>query len=81
MKPNKITIQQLCRIGRTRVIDYKGLLMISDHIAQEYLFEEPCRIDAILILTCLRGRLDYVVNMEHTVVTKNKLMMNVRPRC
>lgn len=77
MKPNKITIQQLCSIGRTRVIDYKGLLMISDHIAQEYLFEEPCRIDAILILTCLRGRLDYVVNMEHNVVTEPSILVNM----
>lgn len=77
MKPNKITIQQLSSLGHTRVIDYKGQLMISDHIAQEYLFEEPCRIDAILILACLRGRLDYVVNLEKNTVTEPCILVNM----
>jgi len=77
MKLNKITIQQLSSLGRTRVLDYRGQLMISDHIAQEYLFEEPCRIDAILILVCLRGKLEFVVNLEHNVVTEPSILVNM----
>lgn len=77
MKPNRITIEQLSSLGRTRVLDYKGVLMISDHIAQEYLFEEPCRIDAILILACLRGKLEYVVNLEHNTVTEPCILVNM----
>lgn len=77
MKLNKITIEQLSNLGRARVLDYKGLLMISDHIAQEYLFEEPCRIDAVLILVCLRGRLEYEVNLEHNVVTESSILVSM----
>lgn len=77
MNPNKITIQQLSDLGHTRVLDYKGQLMISDHIAREYLFEEPCRIDAVLILFCLRGRLEYIVNLEHNVVTEPSILVNM----
>lgn len=77
MKLNHITISQLCGNSRTKVLDYKGKLMISDHIAQEYLFEEPCRIDAITILFCIRGRLDYVVNLEHNLVTKPCIVISM----
>ena len=77
MNPNKITIQQLCDLGHTRVLGYRGQLMVSDHIAQEYLFEEPCRIDAVLILFCLRGRLEYIVNLEHNVVTEPSILVNM----
>ena len=77
MKLNRITIDQLRTNGRTKVLDYKGQLIISDHIAQEYLFQEPCRIDAITILVCIRGRLDYVVNLEHNVVTESSILINM----
>ncbi len=77
MKLNRITIEQLCNLGRTRVLNYQGQLMISDHIAQEYLFEEPCRIDAVVILVCLRGRLDYVVNLEQNCVSEPCVLVNM----
>ena len=77
MKLNRITIEQLCSLGRTKVLDYKGQLMISDHIAQEYLFEEPCRIDAITILVCLRGQLDYEVNLERFTVNEPSILINM----
>ena len=63
-KLNRITIEQLSRLGRSKVLSYQGQLVISNHISQEYLFEEPCRIDAVLILVVVRGRLDFVVNLE-----------------
>lgn len=77
MKLNRITIEQLKANSRTKVLDYKGKIIISDHIAQEYLFEEPCRIDAITILVCIRGRLDYVVNLEHNVVTEPSILISM----
>lgn len=77
MKLNRITIEQLSHMARARVLDYKGKLMISDHIAQEYLFEEPCRIDAVLILVCVRGRLEYEVNLERNVVTESSILVNM----
>lgn len=77
MKLQRITIKQLSTLGRQRVLDYDGRLMIVDHIAQEYLFEEPCRIDAVLILVCIRGRLDYTVNLEHNVVTESSILVNM----
>lgn len=77
MKLNHITIEQLSHIGHSRVLNYKGLLMISDHIAQEYLFEEPCRIDAVLILVCVRGKLDYVVNLEESEVSESCVLVNM----
>lgn len=64
MKPNRITLQQLSRNGRTRMLNYRDRLIVADHIGQEYLFEEPCRIDAVTILVCLSGRLEYGVNLE-----------------
>lgn len=76
MKLNRITIEELCRNGRAKVLNYKGRLIVSDHIAQEYLFAEPCRLDAITILVCLRGHLDYVVNLEHYVVTESSILVN-----
>ncbi len=72
-----ITIQQLCSIGRARVIAYKGKLLISDHIAQEYLFEEPCRIDALTLIVCVRGRLEYRVNLESYEVTEPSILVSV----
>lgn len=77
MKLNHITIQQLCSIGRARVIDYQGKLLISDHIAQEYLFEEPCRIDALTIIVCVRGRLEYSVNLEEYEVNQPSILVNL----
>ena len=76
-KLNRITIEQLCSNGRAQVLSYKGQLMISDHIAQEYLLEEPCRIDAITILVCLRGRLEYEVNLEQNVVKEPSILVNM----
>lgn len=77
MKLNRITIKQLCLLGRSRVHNYQDKLMIVDHIAQEYLFKEPCRIDAVTIIVCIRGRLDYVVNLEHNVVTQTSILVNM----
>lgn len=77
MKLNRITISQLSDNGQTKVLDYKGKLMISDHIAQEYLIREPCRIDAITILVCIRGRLDYVVNLEHYHVNEPSILISM----
>lgn len=77
MHLNRITIQQLCSLAPGRVLDYKGQLMIVDHIGQEYLFEEPCRIDAVTILVCIRGRMDYVVNLEPNVVTEPSILVNM----
>lgn len=77
MKLNRITIEQLCTNGRAKVLNYKGRLMISDHIAQEYLFEEPCRIDALTIIVCIRGRLDYEVNLEHYSVDEPSILVNM----
>lgn len=76
MKLNHITIDQLLANGKAKVLDYKGQLVISDHIAQEYLFEEPCRIDAVLILVCIRGKLDYVVNLKEYVVEESSILVN-----
>lgn len=77
MSLNRITIEQLCNLGRTRVLSYKGRLMVSDHIAQEYLFEEPCRIDAVLVLVCLRGRLKYEVNLEQYEMSGSGIVVNM----
>lgn len=77
MKPNRITIEQLCKLGQSRVLDYEGKLMIVDHIAKEYLFEEPCRIDALLVLICISGRLEYEVNLEHFEVNEPSLLVNL----
>lgn len=77
MKLNKITIGQLCNNRLSAVLDYKGKMMISDHIGQEYLFEEPCRIDAITILVVVRGRLEYTVNLEQNIVDKPSILVNM----
>lgn len=77
MKLNRITIRQLSSMAHSGVLDYKGQLIISDHIAQEYLFAEPCRLDAVTILVCIRGRLDYEVNLEHNVVTTSSILVNM----
>lgn len=77
MKPNRITIEQLCRNGRTRVLSYHGKLVVSDHIAQEYLFEEPCRLDALMILVCLHGRLSYEVNLQRYEVNESSILVNL----
>lgn len=77
MKLNRITIDQLRTLGASKVLDYNGKMIIADHIAQEYLFEQPCRIDAITILICIRGRLDYVVNLEHNEVTDSSIIVNM----
>lgn len=77
MSLNRITIEQLSNIGRTRVLSYKGKLMVSDHIAQEYLFEEPCRIDAFLVLVILRGKLMYEVNLEQYEMEGSGIMVNM----
>lgn len=76
MKLNNITIDQLRVIAKAKVLDYKGQLIISDHIAQEYLFEEPCRLDAVTILVCIRGQLEYNVNLEHNVVKEASILIN-----
>lgn len=77
MKLNRVTIEQLIANRRAKVLDYNGKMFISDHIAQEYLFEEPCRIDAITILVCIRGRLEYDVNLEHNVVDEPSILINM----
>lgn len=77
MSLTRITIEQLCNIGRTRVLSYKGRLMVTDHIAHEYLFREPCRIDAFLVLVCLRGRLSYEVNLEQYEMVGSGIVVNM----
>ncbi len=77
MKLNKVTIDQLRMLGGNKLIDYKGKMIISDHIAQEYLFEEPCRIDAVTILICKSGTLNYVVNLEQNSVTDSSILINM----
>ena len=77
MSLNRITIEQLCNLGNTKVLSYKGKLMVSDHIAHEYLFEEPCRIDAVLVLVCLRGKLKYEVNLEQYEMEGSGIVVNM----
>lgn len=77
MKPNRITLEALCRNGRSRVLNYHDKLVVSDHIAQEYLFEEPCRLDAVTILVCLSGQLDYGVNLEQFRVAESSILVNM----
>lgn len=77
MKTNRITLEQLCRYGRSRVLNYRDKLVVSDHIAQEYLFEEPCRIDAVTIVVCLRGKLDYGVNLESFEACESSILVNM----
>ena len=77
MKLNKITIDQLRMLGGKNLIDYKGKMIIFDHIAREYLFEEPCRIDAVTILICTSGTLNYVVNLEQNTVSGSSVLINM----
>lgn len=77
MSLNRITIEQINSIGKARVLSYKGKLMVSDHIAQEYLFEEPCRIDAILVMVCLRGHLRCEVNLEPCEMEESGILVNM----
>lgn len=77
MRLNRITIEQLCNNRPSKVLNYKGKMIVSDHIAQEYLFEEPCRLDAITLLVCIRGRLDYSVNLEQYSSTDACILLNM----
>lgn len=77
IKLNRITISQLISLAGKKALDYKGHMMVADHIGQEYLFEEPCRIDAVTIMVCLRGQLEYMVNLEHNVVTEPSILVNM----
>ncbi len=75
MRLNRITIEQLCNNRPSKVLNYKGKMIVSDHIAQEYLFEEPCRLDAITLLVCIRGQLDYAVNLEQYSVQEEPCIL------
>lgn len=77
MKLNTITIDQLIRLGRQKVIAYQGKVVISDHLGQARLFEEPCRIDALTIVVCLRGRLKCEVNLHRYEMTANSIAVNL----
>ena len=77
MKPNRITIEQLSSNVHRRVLNYHNKLIFSDHIAQEYLFTEPCRIDAITIMVCRHGHLEYEVNLEPIAVDGANILVNM----
>lgn len=77
MKLNRITIDQLTRIAGDKVLNFEGKVLISDHIGQARLFEEPCRIDAVTIIVCLRGQMEYEVNLHRYVMTQNSIVVNM----
>lgn len=77
MKLNKITIDEILRNGETRALAYKEELVISDHFAQEYLFIEPCRLDAITLLFCYGGTLRYRVNLQEFEVSEPCILFNL----
>jgi len=77
MKLSRITIDQLTKIGGDKITNFEGKVLISDHLGQSRLFEEPCRIDAVTIIVCLRGRMEYEVNLSHYELTANSILVNM----
>lgn len=77
MKLNKVTIDEILRNGETKALAYKEELVISDHFAQEYMFIEPCRLDAITLLFCTGGTLRYRVNLQEYEVSEPCVLLNL----
>lgn len=77
MKLNRITIDQLTKIAGDKVLNFEGKALISDHIGQARLFEEPCRIDAVTVIVCLKGQMEYEVNLHRYVMTQNSIVVNM----
>lgn len=76
-KLNRITIDQLTKLGGDKIINYEGKVLISDHIGQARLFKEPCRIDAVLIIVCVNGKMEYEVNLNRYEMTAHSILVNM----
>lgn len=78
MRPNKITISELIKSADiSKVIRYKEKLVVSSHYAKEYLFVEPCRLDAITLLFMVRGKLHYMHNLKEYEVAESSVLVNL----
>lgn len=77
MKPTRITIENLINLEGKNAIVYKKKLVISDHYAREYLFIEPCRLDAITLLFIVRGKIRYLQNLKEYEATGSCILVNL----
>lgn len=76
-KPQRITFDSLVGTGDSSSIIYKKKLIIADHYQREYLFAEPCRLDAITLIFVIRGKLRYLRNLKEYEVTGSCILVNL----
>lgn len=72
----KISIAQLKNISPIYVSDRDDLL-ITSHIENFEILENPCRIDALVIVVCNGGQARFSVNTRDVHVTKGTLLVNL----
>lgn len=76
-KFNKITFDSLIGHDGSSSVVYKKKLVIADHYQSEYLFVEPCRLDAITLIFVIRGKLRYLRNLKEYEATGSCILVNL----
>jgi len=76
-KPQRITFDSLVGQEGSNSIIYKKKLIIADHYQREYLFVEPCRLDAITLIFVIRGKLRYLRNLKEYEATGSCILVNL----
>lgn len=76
-KPKRITFDSLTGFDNSSSIIYKKKLIIADHYQREYLFVEPCRLDAITIIFVIRGKIRYLRNLKEYEASGSCILVNL----
>lgn len=76
-KPQRITFDSLVGQEGSSSVIYKKKLIIADHYQREYLFMEPCRLDAITLIFIIRGKLRYLHNLKEYEATGSSILVNL----
>jgi len=77
VKPHRITFDNLVDPNGSNSVRYKKKLLIADHYQREYLFVEPCRLDAITLLFIIRGKIRYLHNLKEYEASGSCVLVNL----
>lgn len=75
MEFSNIPIEKLRQMGLQFADCFRDDLIMTSQIENENLFHYPCRIDAITILICVKGKIDCSVDLRHYTIHENGIMI------
>lgn len=76
MELHTLTIEQLRKHSRHSGFCYRDQLFITDRVEDVERFKSPCRINAITVLVCTGGIVDFSINLKRYRISNDRMLVS-----